>query len=116
VSRQFSDDRRHIRLRPKRRHKQFHLALVLVTRTREHVVMIRDRQMRSEQPDRRESEGTLVNQIEDDRKASRGTSGLDSVVCSVLGQMQRLRAIGEERREPFAKIESASVDLHERCE
>jgi hypothetical protein len=66
------------------RHEQFHFALVLVARTREHVAVIAWREMWCQQSDSRQREGAVADVFQNYRKPSRRSRGLDPVVRRVL--------------------------------
>ena len=74
------------------------------------------REMRRQQSDGRQREGTVADVLQDDRKPSRGPGGLDAVVRRVLRQVQRLRAVGKQRREPLGQIEPARIELDQERE
>ena len=71
-------------------------------------------QVWSEKADRRQCHGAISEQIEDVWEPSRGARGLDPPVGGVLGQMQTLRAVREQRRVAFTKVQTACVELGKR--
>jgi hypothetical protein len=73
-------------------------------------------EMWGEQPHRGEVQGTLGQQIEDGGEPSTRTRSLDAVVCGVLGQTERPRAVAEERAEALAEVEPPGVELGEVCD
>jgi len=69
-----------------------------VPRGFQHRLVILERQMLSQQRDVRERQRALSNHFEDRWKLPSRTRGLDAVIRGVLGEMQHLVAIHEERR------------------
>jgi hypothetical protein len=76
--------------------------------------MILRRQMWRQQTDCRQGDGSVGQQFQDNRKAARHTSGFDSSISRVLGEAERLRAVGEKRRAALPEIEPARVQFRER--
>ena len=99
-----------------RGNKALDLALALVPRPREQLAMIVGCQMRSQQSDRGQRDRTLSNQVENDGKTCRHPRCLNAVIGGVLREVQRLRAIGEQRGKPFAQIEASCIELHQECD
>ena len=86
------------------------LSLALVPRRREQGLVIVPRQVRSQQRDCRQRDRAIGHELENDRKPSGCSRRLDAVIGRVLGQVQYLRAIGEQRGTTFAEVEPARVD------
>jgi hypothetical protein len=72
------------------------LPLPLVARLRQHVLVIRRRQMRREEPNGRQRDGAFVERGENSRKAARRAGCFYPVVGGPFGKMQRLRAVREQ--------------------
>ena len=89
------------------------VSLALVPRGREQGLMIGLCQVRSQQRDRGQRDRAIGQELENDRKPSGCARRLDAVIGRVLGQVQDLRAIGEQRGTPLAEIEPARVELRE---
>jgi hypothetical protein len=47
--------------------------------------------------------------VQDDWKSAGGSGGLDPVVGGVLGEMEDVGAVGKERRESFAQVETPFI-------
>jgi hypothetical protein len=91
------------------------LALPLVAYSLEHLLMVRHRQVRRHEPDGRQRDGTIFERREDGRKAARRAGRLDPVVGGAFGEVQRLRAVREQRRVALAEVEPPRVELHQRA-
>ena len=76
-----------------------------------YLLMIGRRQQRPQQRERRQRDCTLSQQIEYDRELARDACRFNPAISGVLRQPQHLRAVREERRTPFAKIQAARIEL-----
>ena len=70
-------------------------------------------EMRCEQPDRSERQRAVSECLKHRRIAARRPRRFDAVVGRTFREVQHLRAVGEERRAPFAEIQPSRVELHE---
>ena len=70
-------------------------------------------QMRGQQPHRGQVQPSLGEHGEDDRKAARGAGRSHAVEGSVLGAMQRLAAVDEQRAEAAGQVKPATLELDE---
>ena len=91
------------------------LALGLVSRCLEPLMRVLDCQMRCAKSDGSERQRATGELLQNERKSPRCTSGLDAPVGRVFRQAQQLRAIREERRATFRKIQSSCIKLHQRA-
>src|SRR5262245_51497431 len=82
-------------------------------RRRDHALDILRRQVRGDEIDGSEMESAARDGLEDPWKLACRSGGFDSTVGSMFGQMQHLRAVGEQRRAAFAEIQSARIHLRE---
>jgi hypothetical protein len=114
--RQFAHDGRQVRAWTDRRDEQFDLAFRLVPGAPKHLFVISRSQVRSKQSDRRQRDRARFDETKDHRKAPHCAGRFDSVVRRVFGQVQRLCAIREERREAFTEIQPARIELHQKCD
>src|SRR3990172_8859215 len=85
------------------------LPLASMARCREEVTMVGGGEVRREDPDGREGHGAIREHVEDDREPPRGAGRLDAIVGGMLGEMEDLRTVGEERGKAFAEVEAAFV-------
>jgi hypothetical protein len=92
----------------------FNVSLALVPGGAEKFLVIFSRQMGRQKTERRQSHGAISKQIEDVWQPSRNASGLDPSIGGVLGQMQTLGAVREQRRVAFTKVQTACVELGKR--
>jgi hypothetical protein len=76
----------------KRGNQLLDLALALVAREIDQMVMIVWREMRRQQADRRECHVACFEPLEQDWISTRRAGGLDSAIGRVLGQVEHLRA------------------------
>ncbi len=76
--------------------------------------MIRHRQMRCHEANGRQRDCTIFKRREDGREAARRAGRLDAVIGGALSKVQRLRAIGKQRRVALAQVEPPHVELHQR--
>lgn len=79
----------------------------------EKITVVGGREMRSEQPDSRETDVATGQPREDDRESSNRAGRLDAIVRGVLGEMERLNAVGEQRRIALAEVEAPIVEDRE---
>ena len=112
---QLPDRRRNGRQGTKRCNEFLDLPLPLVACQREHVLMICRRQVRRQQPDGGQRYGPLIERREDCGEAACRAGSLDAVIGGTLGEVQRVRAVGEQRRVALAQVEPAHVELHQRA-
>jgi hypothetical protein len=70
-------------------------------------------QVTGEQADGRQRDGSVDQQIEDHGKLARRTCGLDAAVRRVLRQVQRPRAVHEQRRVPLREVQPTRVHFGE---
>ena len=75
--------------------------LATMTRGIQDANMILRGEMACQQADGRERQRSFAQHVQDDRKLPRRARGFNPPVCRMLGEMQHLRAIGEERRAPL---------------
>jgi hypothetical protein len=75
--------------------------------------MVLRRQVGSEEPNGREVDGSLRQEVQDHRKAAGGASGLDAVVGLVLGEPQDGATVGEEGGVALSEVDVADVHLGE---
>jgi len=73
--------------------------------------MILRRQVRRQEPERREIETAGREPLEDDGKLARCARGLDAAVRGMLREVQDLDAVREQRRASFAEIKLAGIEL-----
>jgi hypothetical protein len=92
----------------------FDLAFALVPSLVEQFDVVVRRQMRREQADRGQGEVASGQQVQDPGKPPRRPRRLDTAVGGVLGEVQHLRAVREERRAAFAEVQAPRVDLRQR--
>ena len=76
--------------------------------------MVFNREMRSEETDRRQCQRSIFQAFQDHWEAACGTRRFDPVVRCAFGEIQRLRAVGEQGRIPFAEIQAPCIELHQR--
>ena len=98
--RQLAHRRRHRRLRAQACHEVLHSALALVTRLVQHVATIGRREVRREESDGGERQGTIGQQVQNIRELARSPGGFDPSIGGMFRQVKRLRAVGEERGIP----------------
>ena len=75
--------------------------------------MVVGRQVRSQQPSRREVDGSVLEPLQHDRKAASGSSHADAVVSLLLGEPQHVAAVGEERAVTEPVVDVPRVELGE---
>ena len=114
--RQLPHRRRHRRLRAQTRHKMLDLALALVSSVVQDLKMVDGRQVRGQQGHRGEGHRPVGQQIQNNWELAGCSRRLDPAIRSVLGEVQHLRAVGEERGAAFGQIQPARVELGERRE
>ena len=114
--RQPSHDDRRIRPRLQGAHQLLDLALRLVRRRSQYRDMVLTREVRRQQPHRRQGDRALLEQLEDQRVTARGSRGLDAVVGRPFGKVQHLGAVTEHRRAPFSQVQPSGIDLHQRAQ
>src|SRR4029453_11034796 len=98
-----------------RSHEELDVTLALVPRTVDQLSIVVDREVWSEESHRGERQGANFHCDEYLRKAPRSTRRLDPVVRGTFGEMEHLRAVGEQRRASLAKVQTPRVDLHQRA-
>lgn len=98
-------------LRVQSRHQLLYLALRLVTNGIEHACAILGREMRRQQPHRRERQRPIVEPLENEREL---TGGFDPSIRRVFGETQHLGAVGEERRAAFGQVQPADIERHQK--
>jgi hypothetical protein len=67
--------------------------------------------VRREQSDHCQRNRAIGQRDEDDRTAPDYAGGFDPAIRGVLGQIQHLRAVDEQRRTPLREIELARIEL-----
>jgi len=72
-----------------------------------------ERQVRTQQPDSREAQRAALEHLEDHRKAPCRSRDRDAVVGLLLGEAERVPAVGEERAVAGAQVHVAGVELGE---
>jgi len=85
----------------------------LAVRRGQEVLVVLGGEMGSQKPRGGDAQAAGRQSFEDGRKPSRRPSGLDSVVGSVLGELENSRAVLEDRGETLAFVEAACVELGE---
>ena len=75
------------------------------------LLMIGRRQQRPQQRERRQRDSALSQEIQHDRERVRDACRFNPAIRGVLREPQHLRAVREERRTPFAKIQTARIEL-----
>ncbi|HEX7020559.1 MAG TPA: hypothetical protein VF159_11135 [Gemmatimonadaceae bacterium] len=93
-----------------------HLAFALVARAPQQFAMVPLRQVWTQQTDRGERHVAGREQLEHDGKPPRRASRFDAPIRRVFGEVQHLRAPGEERRAALTQIETPRVQFRERCD
>ena len=78
------------------------------------VVMIDVREMRRKQPHGAQMDATVRQQLENRGEAPRGSGRFDSIVRSVLGEMEHTRAVREHRRAALTEVQPARIEFSER--
>ena len=73
--------------------------------------MVDGRQVRGQERDRGEGHRPVGQQIQNNWELAGCSRRLDPSIRSVLGEVQHLRAVGEERGAAFAEIQPARVKL-----
>ncbi len=76
--------------------QMLYLAFALVPRGVEHTAKVLDCQVRRQEADGRQCQGSVCEPVVDLRPLARRSSRLDPVICGVLGQVQALGAVREE--------------------
>ncbi len=79
----------------------------------EQVPMVLGREVRREQPHRREGHRALSEPLQDDREPPGGPGGLDAPVGGVLGEVEDLRTVREQRRAAFGQVCPPHVQFRE---
>jgi hypothetical protein len=110
---QFADGCRYIRTGPHLRHDFLDVTLAPMARSGQQVQVIRGREVRREQRDRRQREIATFQHLEHNGEPAGDTGRLDATVCRVLGQMEHARAVHKERRASLTTIEPPRIDLCE---
>jgi hypothetical protein len=80
----------------------------------EELLVVRVGEYLRKQPYRCHADGSIRDQVEDGRPLRRHAGGADPVVGGIFRKVQRLRAVGEQRRVPFAEVQPAGIELRER--
>ena len=96
-----------VRSRKTLRDQQLHLALVEVGGRVEKVAVVLRGQVRRQQPHGGQVHGTFREGVEHGWKPPSRTSRLEAVVGLVLRKVERLAAVGEQRREACGEMEPA---------
>ena len=92
------------------------VALGLVSRLEQELDVVVGGQVRRQERDRRQRHRAIAEHVEHAWTPARGSRRFDPPVRRVLGQMQHLRAVGEERRAALAQIQPALVELRQQCD
>jgi hypothetical protein len=104
---------RHIGRRKELGHKLLYLPFGFAARAPEHLLGVVLSQVRSQQAHPAQVQLTLVNQLEDERKAPRRSRGGYPLIACTLGEPQYLDAVGEHRWAGRLSVEPAGIDLTE---
>jgi hypothetical protein len=88
-------------------------SLALVACRLENLLVIVGCEMRRQQRDRCQRHVTGLEAFEKNWIRARCASSLDSAVSRVLGQVQHLGAVGEQRGIPFSEIQASCIELGE---
>ena len=67
--------------------------------------------MGSEEAHRAQVHRALAEHLKNDRERPAGPGSLDAVIRRVLGEMEHLNAVGEERGAPFSQIQTPLVEF-----
>ena len=89
------------------------VALALVTHLVQYVSVVGRRQVGCEERDGGECNRALRERIQHDRKPSCRPRRLDASVCRVLRELERPRAVSEERRAAVTEIQLSRIDMGE---
>ena len=73
--------------------------------------MIRGREVRRKERDRRQRQRPVGQPLKEHRESPRRACGLDPSIGGVLRQVQHVRAVREQRRAPGLEVESSRVEL-----
>ncbi len=95
------------------RHDLLHLRPLHPASRLEDAPVVLGREVRAEQPDRREVDRAGGEELEDDGEAAGRARDLDAVVGLVLGEGEGVAAVGEERGVAGAQVDVAGVELGE---
>jgi hypothetical protein len=102
-----------IRQWPQTRHELFHLALALMPRRSEKLLVVLCGEMRCQQPHGREVDSPAREHFQHDRELAGRTGRLNAAIRSVLRQMQHLRAVREQRRAALAQVQAPAIELRQ---
>jgi hypothetical protein len=100
-------------LRAQRADEFLDIPLRFVRRRCDYAVDILNREVRGDERDGRQVQGTTRDRLEEDREFPRSACGFDSAVSCMLRQVQYLRAVGEQRRATLAEIQPPRIYLRE---
>ena len=109
--RHLANYRRHVGLWPQSSDERFDRALAQVSRLRQHCAMIRVREVRRKERDRRQRQRPVSQSLKEHRKSPRRARRLDPSIGGVLRQVQHVCAVREQRRAPGLEVESSRVEL-----
>jgi hypothetical protein len=84
-----------------------------VPRALENVSMVVRSQMWREQTNGRDVQRSIGQQVHHERESACRPRGLDPAICRMLRQVERLRAVGEERRVAFTEIQPSCIHFGE---
>ena len=112
--RQFPHGRGDVGPWPEPRHDLLDLTLAAVSGLVQQRPVVLGREMRAKQTDRGEGDIAGARPVQDEGKATPGPARLDAMVGRVLREMEHLRAVGEQRGAPLAKIETTGIELGKR--
>jgi hypothetical protein len=84
-----------------------------MTDPREHIDVIRFRQVRGHQAERRQREVATAQHLEQDWESSSRSRRFDPAIRSVFGEMKDGGAVDEQRRTSLTAIEAARIDFGE---
>lgn len=83
---------------------------------RQKIDVILGREVRRQQRYRREVDGSIAQQLQDDRVLSRSPGGLNPPVGGMLRQMQHLQAVSEQGGTALGQIQASLVEHGEVCD
>ncbi len=108
--------RAHVGSRMQARDDFLDRALALVPRRVEDFAMVRLGEVRAQQADGGQGQLAIAQPLQHQRKPLRRSRRLDAMVGRVLGVVQALRAVREQRRVSLGEVEPAGVEFRKRSE